>query len=66
MISEEITITCSECGKSTDALAWRETPITGELPPETYQCPSCRMAFVRERTGNEWKPIRCVRVPSFL
>ena len=60
------TITCGVCHVATDAMAWRETTISGELPPEEYQCPSCGYAFKRERTGNVWKPIQCVQIPARL
>ena len=66
MIAENPTITCGECHEASDACEWRETPITGELPEEHYQCPACMAAFKRERTGNQWRPIRCVRVASVL
>lgn len=68
MIAELAQISCPLCGKDSDAGAWRERPIAGELPPDEYQCPrpGCSYAFRRERTVDKWKPIRCVRIPVQL
>jgi hypothetical protein len=42
-----MSITCGKCGHDADIEAWTHTPVAGELPPGTYQCPECRVAFQR-------------------
>jgi hypothetical protein len=66
MICETAQIACPKCRQASDACAWRERPIFGELPEDEYQCPVCCFAFKRERTGNTWKPINCVQIAPKL
>ena len=60
------TITCGACLSASDALAWCETPISGELPRGEYQCPKCGYAFRREPSDNIWKPITLVPISTRL
>lgn len=39
-----VSIVCA-CGHEDDFLAFREAPVTGELPRGHYQCPKCRRAW---------------------
>lgn len=41
------TITCGSCGHETDADRFCRTPMFGQLPKNTYQCPKCKTAFER-------------------
>jgi len=34
-----------KCGHEADFLEFKSTPITGDLPAGTYQCPACRTAW---------------------
>jgi len=50
MITESyLTITC-KCGHEADFMEFRTTPITGDLPKDHYQCPTCRRAWKIEMT----------------
>lgn len=40
-------ITCGKCGTRSDTELWVETPLGQKRPREHYQCPACRVAFVR-------------------
>jgi endogenous inhibitor of DNA gyrase (YacG/DUF329 family) len=44
-------ITCGQCGKTSDALDWTERPVSGPLPTGTFQCPRCGFAFRRRGAG---------------
>ena len=44
-------VSCPTCGKTASIEAWTERPITGQLPPGQFQCPSCNYAFRREESG---------------
>lgn len=44
-------LTCGECGHEADFEEFRHTPINGELPGGTYQCPSCKGAWRYEAIG---------------
>lgn len=39
------------CGHEADYLEFRSTPISGELPPDQYQCPACGKAWRIVRAG---------------
>jgi len=39
---------CGHCGHQDDIDSFCSTPIAGALPKNTYQCPNCRMAFVKK------------------
>jgi hypothetical protein len=52
MICESyITMTCGQCGHQDDFLNFCHTPITGDLPRGTHQCPSCQKAWIMEPQG---------------
>jgi hypothetical protein len=51
-----MTITCGECGQAADLDKWTETAIAGQLPRNTYQCPTCHFAFERVQTPGERYP----------
>lgn len=78
---DEITITCGSCGHVDTMDNFSRAPITGELPPGSYQCPKCRFAVrirapkEKENTDYHWYPDhpdqirkqeRLIRIPSFL
>jgi hypothetical protein len=44
-------ITCGSCGQSADIDAFTRTPVGGELPKNTFQCPACGCAFERRVKG---------------
>lgn len=46
-----ITITCS-CGHSDDFDAFTRTPLSGDLPPNHFQCPRCFTAWKRIESGH--------------
>lgn len=52
-----ITITCGQCGETSPFEDWTATPIGGDLPPGTYQCPACHRAIKRCATGG-WRTLR--------
>lgn len=37
-------LTC-RCGHTADLDEFKRTPINGELPADTFQCPACRRAW---------------------
>lgn len=45
MSTGTIQIRCGNCGHKADAWAFCETPVSGELPVGTFQCPACHVAF---------------------
>jgi uncharacterized protein YlaI len=40
-------IKCGFCGHTDNIERWTQTPIYGNLPAGTYQCPHCGRAFER-------------------
>jgi hypothetical protein len=46
-----VTITCGACAHTADWEEFTRSPITGPLPPRTYQCPWCRAAWTIEPKG---------------
>ena len=40
-------ISCAKCGHVADIDLFTRTPISGELPDNTYQCPACQYAIER-------------------
>ena len=42
---------CNPCGHTAPMDDFCKTPIGGDLPHGTYQCPACRVAFRREIVG---------------
>jgi hypothetical protein len=40
-----MTLTCAKCGHEADFFDFCRTPITGDLPSGTHQCPKCRKAW---------------------
>lgn len=55
-MSSGMTITCGQCGTTSDIDAWTSTPIAGALPRGTYQCPKCRLAFERKQAPGKRYP----------
>lgn len=50
-----MTMTCAKCGHEADFFDFCSTPITGELPNGTHQCPKCRKAWRMEKiTEGRW------------
>ena len=43
-----VMLTCAHCGHTADLFDFCKTPITGELPEGTHQCPACRKAWRME------------------
>jgi hypothetical protein len=41
-------ITCGKCSHEADFFDFCSTPITGDLPSGTHQCPKCRKAWKME------------------
>jgi len=42
-----MTITCGACGHEDDYILFTRTPIFGDLPKDTFQCPACGIAIAR-------------------
>lgn len=70
-----VSLTCPKCRHSADFFDFCRTPVTGELPSGTHQCPSCRHAWRMEAvTKGRWisadlyiPPTRkAVTIPSIL
>ncbi len=40
---------CGKCGHEADYFDFCHTPITGDLPSGTHQCPKCRKAWKMEK-----------------
>ena len=68
-------ITCAKCGHEADFFDFCHTPITGQLPSGTHQCPNCRKAWRMETTAKgQWFPSglhipptrRAVSIPTIL
>lgn len=55
-----ILMTCGGCGHTADIDEFCKTPVYGDLPRGTYQCPSCGLAIERRSAG------KGVRYPSGL
>lgn len=45
---------CGQCSHEDDFDAFCRTPITGELPNGTHQCPKCRKAWRMEVVEPGW------------
>jgi hypothetical protein len=69
------TLTCGRCQHEADFFDFCSTPITGELPRDTHQCPKCRTAWHMEitepghvtRSGFFIPPTRkAVQIPTIL
>lgn len=41
-------MTCGGCGHQADIDEFCSTPIGGRLPKDTYQCPACHLAIIRQ------------------
>ena len=54
-MSDGVTITCT-CGHEASLDAFTTSPMAGELPPGSFQCPQCSRAWHIEKT-----PIRVHR-----
>jgi hypothetical protein len=75
-ISESyVMLECGKCGHESDFMDFCSTPITGDLPRGTYQCPSCKNAWRMEKfeegqflDGGLYIPPGCrpVAVPTIL
>lgn len=70
-----ISMTCRKCGHEDDFFAFCETPVSGELPNGTHQCPKCRKAWRMEKIeegrwmeGGLYIPPgrRAVEIPTIL
>lgn len=68
-------ITCGRCRHTADFFDFCRTPITGELPKDTFQCPNCRTAWrmeitepgYRTRSGFFIPPTRkAVQIPTIF
>ena len=44
-----VAMTCGRCGYEADFLDFCHTPINGELPRGTHQCPACKRAWSMEK-----------------
>ena len=51
---------CGGCGHTDDIDTFCKTTVYGDLPNNTYQCPSCKLAIERRVSG------KGVRYPSGL
>lgn len=40
-------ITCGACGHQADYLEFTRTPLFGDLPKDTFQCPKCKTSIKR-------------------
>lgn len=40
-------ITCGCCGHKDDYIHFTRTPVYGDLPKDTFQCPRCHVAISR-------------------
>jgi hypothetical protein len=43
---------CGRCGHEDDFDLFCQTPIGGDLPPGTHQCPACKRAWRMESQGD--------------
>ena len=68
-------LSCGKCGHEADFFDFCHTPITGELPMGTHQCPKCRKAWKMEKfeegqwlDSGLWIPPgrRAVSIPTVL
>lgn len=68
-------LTCGQCKHEADFFDFCRTPIGGELPRDTHQCPKCRKAWRMEiiepgyvtRAGYFIPPKRkAVQIPTIL
>lgn len=49
MTTADVMLTCGKCGHETDFFDFCHTPITGDLPRGTHQCPACKHAWRMEK-----------------
>jgi len=48
-------LTCAKCGHESDFFDFCHTPIGGNLPGGTHQCPACRKAWKMEQSDEpQW------------
>lgn len=61
-------ITCGGCGHVGDFEGFVSTPVYGELPKNTFQCPACGLAIERRHAplGRYDGPVELVVVESRL
>lgn len=68
-------MTCGWCGHRADLDEFTRTPVGGDLPKNTFQCPACGRAFERRVSGPGVRyesglyvpgPVELVPVPSRL
>jgi hypothetical protein len=68
-------LSCGKCGHTADFEEFCHTPIAGELPRGTHQCPACRKAWRMEKTSpGKWlnaelyipRSTRAVTIPTIL
>lgn len=43
-------MTCGECGHAASLDSFRSTPVSGDLPTGTFQCPKCHCAVRKTYT----------------
>ena len=78
MIDSYCLLKCGKCGHEDDFFEFTKTPVFGELPRGSHQCPSCKKAWKMEKvgeartfqSGGEFLHIpadrKIVPIPSFL
>jgi hypothetical protein len=44
-----MTVTCGRCGDEAGIEAWTVRPVSGVLPRDVFQCPTCGFAFERRQ-----------------
>jgi len=49
-------MSCGKCGHDADVDEWTKTPVRGDLPYGTYQCPKCGFAFKRHQGPSKVYP----------
>ena len=68
-------LSCAKCGHEADFFDFCHTPITGDLPSGTHQCPACKRAWKMETTDKpQWFDSglyipagrRAVEIPTIL
>ena len=66
---------CANCGHQADFFDFCSTPINGELPRGTHQCPACKRAWRMEKTEPDRRyasglfipgRLRAVNIPSMM
>lgn len=46
-----VLLQCAKCGHEADFFDFSRTPIGGDLPKGTHQCPNCKRAWCMEAQG---------------